>query len=343
MSECNRQSLESWSLRQDVYKAVEDLFNPRPDIFWLDFLISIVIGWSAFVFTCLTTLVSWQMFAAATVTVLALYRALAFIHEIVHLKSNALPGFIGAWNFLVGIPLLVPSFTYEGVHADHHRLTTYGTVQDPEYLPFAGNLMKILSFSFIGLFTPAFLWLRFLLLSPIGLLYPSFHRWLECHASSLAFNVAYKRGVSDSTKRSRMMLTELFIFGFWVSLIILVWQKILPFHIFIVWYGVMALISVIDNLRTLVSHRYLNQGSSMNLSSQVADSIDIPGNLWTELWSPVGLHYHALHHYFPTIPYHNLGIAYHRLIKVLPADSPYHLTTSSSFWKTLKTLCYSQN
>jgi len=30
-------------------------------------------------------------------------------------------------------------------------------------------------------------------------------------------------------------------------------------------------------------------------------------------WAPVGLRYHALHHYFPGIPYHNLGFAYQRL------------------------------
>ena len=49
-------------------------------------------------------------------------------------------GFRLVWNLLVGIPLLVPSFMYEGVHNQHHAKRYYGTVNDPEYLPLA--LMK---------------------------------------------------------------------------------------------------------------------------------------------------------------------------------------------------------
>ena len=35
---------------------------------------------------------------------------------------------------LIGVPLLVPSFIYEGVHNQHHAKRYYGTVDDPEYL-----------------------------------------------------------------------------------------------------------------------------------------------------------------------------------------------------------------
>ena len=77
------------------------------------------------------------LLASAVVAVLALYRAGLFIHEITHLKAGALPGFKLAWNALVGVPLFVPSFMYEGVHNLHHARTRYGTVEDPEYLPLA--------------------------------------------------------------------------------------------------------------------------------------------------------------------------------------------------------------
>ena len=50
------------------------------------------------------------------------------------------PGFGFGFNAVVGVPLLVPSFLYEGVHQLHHARTRYGTVEDPEYLPLA--LMK---------------------------------------------------------------------------------------------------------------------------------------------------------------------------------------------------------
>jgi len=68
------------------------------------------------------------------------------------------------------------------------------------------------------------------------------------------------------------------------------------------------------------------------------DSIDTPGGPWTELWAPVGLRYHALHHYFPGIPYHNLGTAYRRIVGTVPSDSLYHSVTSASLRQSLKAL-----
>ena len=58
--------------------------------------------------------------AAALVAILALYRAGSFIHELTHIKHKDVPGFRLGWNALVGVPLLMPSFMYEGVHSLHH-------------------------------------------------------------------------------------------------------------------------------------------------------------------------------------------------------------------------------
>ena len=69
----------------------------------------------------------------------------------------------------------------------------------------------------------------------------------------------------------------------------------------------------------------------------MSDSIDTPGAFWTELWAPVGLRYHALHHYFPGIPYHNLKAAYSRLVRTLP-DSPHSQATRSSLPQSLRAL-----
>ena len=65
----------------------------------------------------------WAAGASAVVAVFALYRALLFIHELTHIHRNALPGFRFAWNLFVGIPMLTPSFMYEGVHTTHHKRT----------------------------------------------------------------------------------------------------------------------------------------------------------------------------------------------------------------------------
>ena len=43
--------------------------------------------------------------------------------------------------------------------------------------------------------------------------------------------------------------------------------------------------------------------------------------LVAELWAPVGLRYHALHHLLPSMPYHSLGEAHPRLVAHLGFDS----------------------
>jgi fatty acid desaturase len=80
----------------------------------------------------------------------------------------------------------------------------------------------------------------------------------------------------------------------------------------------------------LGAHHYASTGAPLDRGGQLLDSIDTPGALWTALWAPVGLRYHALHHYFPGIPYHNLGTAYRRLISNLPGESAYQELTSPS-------------
>jgi fatty acid desaturase len=46
------------------------------------------------------------------------------------------------------------------------------------------------------------------------------------------------------------------------------------------------------------------------------------------------MRYHALHHLFPTLPYHNMAAAHRRLMKRLPAGSPYRATNRCGFLET---------
>jgi fatty acid desaturase len=57
------------------------------------------------------------------------------------------------------------------------------------------------------------------------------------------------------------------------------------------------------------------------------------------LINPVGLRYHATHHLFPSLPYHNMRSAHRRLMQHLPADSPYRQTVATSVWGTIADLC----
>jgi fatty acid desaturase len=71
----------------------------------------------------------------------------------------------------------------------------------------------------------------------------------------------------------------------------------------------------------------LRDGETATYLEQLLDSNTFPGHpLLTELWAPLGMRYHALHHLVPSMPYHNMGRAHRRLMRELPADSPYRGT-----------------
>ena len=56
----------------------------------------------------------------------------------------------------------------------------------------------------------------------------------------------------------------------------------------------------------------------------------------TLLFFPFSIRYHALHHLFPSMPYHNLKQAHEHLAAVLPADSPYHLLARPGWWSVAR-------
>jgi fatty acid desaturase len=104
-------------------------------------------------------------------------------------------------------------------------------------------------------------------------------------------------------------------------------------------YATAFFVVMINNIRTLGAHRFTNDGRELTFVEQLLDSVNYPRfSIVAELWGPVGLRYHALHHLFPSLPYHNLGRAHARLMAELPDDSPYRLTNSDSLRQSLKRL-----
>jgi fatty acid desaturase len=253
------------------------------------------------------------------------------------MRRSYLRGFETVWNAVFGVPLLMPSFVYVGVHPNHHSLATYGTEQDPEYLPFAHSHWMTIVFVAHSVLIPLALLLRFLVLSPVALLWPRLHRWLTIHASSLSMNTRYRREASSALTVS-IRRWEMAILVFWVAAGTIGWQYHLAWKAFAVWYGLSACAALANALRTLGAHRYESSGLPLDRAGQLQDSIDTPGAVWTTLWAPVGLRYHALHHYFPGIPYHNLGTAYRRLMSSLPAEAEYQELTSPSLRWSLRSL-----
>src|SRR5580700_2471484 len=113
---------------------VRDLRRPRPWIYWLD-LLGCVLAADIGLFLAspfpdgFARPVGCLGFA---LTVASLYRASYFNHELAH-QTRHLPGFAFAWNLLVGIPLLIPSFLYSD-HRTHHSTQHFGSEADVEYL-----------------------------------------------------------------------------------------------------------------------------------------------------------------------------------------------------------------
>ena len=319
-------------------EVLRDLHEARPPIYWADMLAASLVGWTAFAFAVALRPFSPGMLFAAALAVAALYRGLCFIHEISHQSARALPKFETIWNVLIGYPLLLPSFVYAGVHLSHHSLGSYGTRQDPEYLPFARSRRMTVLFALESFLIPVVLLIRFLVLSIVGFVFSSFQRWLVIHFSSLTMNVAYQRKGPPELIRTVKRQSALVLL-LWLVLTAMALAGILPWRFFAVWLGISAAISFINTLRTLGAHAYESSGDPMDREGQLRDSIDTPGAAWTEFWAPTGLRYHALHHYFPGIPYHNLPKAWRRLSAQLPPDAVYRRVSSRGLARSLYTLC----
>ncbi len=102
-----------------------------------------------------------------------------------------------------------------------------------------------------------------------------------------------------------------------------------PFLVHI--YLMSVFIVFLNSVRTIGSHRWFNDGQEMTFLDQLLDSVNYPYHAWiSELWGPVGTRFHALHHLFPSLPYHALPQAHRRLMASLPEDSPYRLTEERS-------------
>jgi fatty acid desaturase len=316
---------------------VRDLHRARPAVFWADLLATSVIGWGAFAGAVRLRPFSLAMAFCMVAAAVALYRSLCFLHEITHQHQRTLPGFETAWNLLAGYPLLMPSFVYVGVHQSHHKLSTYGTSQDPEYLPFAQNSRMTAVFALEAFFIPAALLIRFLLLTPAGFLWPRCERWLIVCLSSLTMNVRYRREATPELA-AKVRRHSAVVFLAWAALVALAACGLLPWRFFAIWFVVTGLASFVNTLRTLGAHAYESAGEPLDRMGQLIDSIDTPGAWWTEFWAPVGLRYHALHHHFPGIPYHNLAEAYRRLTSALPVAPHYRRMSSPSLRHSLRTL-----
>jgi fatty acid desaturase len=301
-----------------------DLNVARPAIYWADMLGSALLGYGALAATMVTSSLPVAL-VTGLVAILALYRAGSFIHEITHIKPNAVPGFYWAWNALVGVPLLVPSFMYEGVHNQHHAKRYYGTAEDPEYLPLAlMHPWTLPLFLVASALAPIGMLIRFGLLAPLSLLSPEFREAVVAKYSGLQINPRFRRPMPTGEFKRRWTVQEAGASLWAVALLTMVAGGIIPLRAFLIFLAISSGVMFLNQVRTLVAHLWENDGEPMSVTAQYLDSVNVPPPAaLPALWAPVGLRYHALHHLLPGVPYHNLGEAHRRLSRELEADSPY--------------------
>ena len=310
-------------------ELTRDLATARPAIYWPDMLGSAALGYAALAGAVLIGN-PWLAFASGLVAMMALYRALLFIHEITHLHRDALPGFRTAWNLLVGIPMLTPSLMYEQVHTLHHNRTRYGTAEDPEYLPLA--LMtpwSLPAFILVAVLAPVALLVRWGVLAPLGLLIPSLRRVAWERFSSLSINPGFRRRPAEGEQRRWFLWQEvgasIWAVALMLSPLALGWKPLL------VAMAVASGVAVFNQLRTLVAHLWENDGQAMTVTAQYLDSVNVPSSI-AAMWAPVGLRYHATHHLLPSLPYHSLHEAHLRLSAALAPQSTYTQALHPGLW-----------
>lgn len=337
----------------EARRIVGEYFKPNPWIYWPDFLLSMGIGVFFFGLVqypeTITTNVVWHWpirIIGFLVSSLLYYRAVLFIHELVHIRDGEFTAFRVVWNLLCGIPFLAPSFTYY-THLDHHRRKHYGTDADGEYMPLANqSIWHILFYFSQVLVIPVLAVIRFGILTPLTWFSPKLRDLIHRRASSMVMDPAYIRPLPTPKTLRMIRLQEVLCF-LWIAFITvrlttsfgLMFDEPMPMSFLLQVYLTGVFIISINALRTLGAHRWTNDGTEMNFIEQMLDSVNYPNRpLIGALWAPVGLRWHALHHIFPTMPYHALAKAHARLSAQLPADSPYHLCSAESLPDEIKTL-----
>jgi fatty acid desaturase len=308
--------------RATLRDLVGDLYRPSAAIYWSDLILSLTIGYGAFGLFPLRNPVSFMGAALYCVSVLACYRAIIFTHELAHHPLHELPAFRLTWEVFCGTPLLLPSYFYDE-HRAHHAKRTYGTSRDGEYLAYV-RLPVPHALLLVGISPLAFpaLVFRFLILTPLSLVSPKVRSFVLSRASSLVIDFDHRRSVAEASMPKRWMCQELACFGWCVLIAAGVVGGLIAFSRVIEAEVILTGIFALNALRTLVAHKYAGNRQTMEFYEQVLDSNDFP-DLLAELWAPLGLRFHAVHHLLPNLPYHSLKTAHRRLIAAIPPGGPF--------------------
>ena len=204
---------------------VRDLFAPKEWIYWCDFLTTIVVGYFCFGLTRHLFETSWEpralrfalVLVAFAVQCACFYRAVMFVHEIVHLPSNrfGLPRRLelALRNSISGsvVHLLLTSRPSSAGHLWHpggRRISAAG-----QYVAVVDSWC--ICRSVCG--CPCLAVFRFGIMTPLTWVCPPLRRFIYQHASSLVANPAYIRPLPTAIELRYMRLQEAGCFLFLVG------------------------------------------------------------------------------------------------------------------------------
>ncbi|MBE7525739.1 fatty acid desaturase [candidate division WWE3 bacterium] len=335
-AEENKPYVKEFPLRE-AHHLVRDLMTPNPWIYWSDFLFHITLGWAAYFTALFSPLFSLWHWADSwspcwRCTVRRFFRARAGAFE-----KGTFQNFRLVWNIICGVPFMIPSFTYDGVHNDHHKpdvrhqrgwrvlavrhAQTGGNgglcvavVSDPDCI---GGALRAVDAGFY--------------------LIPPLRKIIWERASSLTIDPAYRRAPDAIRNDHNWQQQELGACLFGCSVIALVWSGVFPVAVLVLWYLIAVTIFILNSLRTLAAHAYRNPGDR---------KMTLPEQYWTRSTfreislsrrcgrRSVALSRHAsfVHEYAVS----QSGKAQRRLVTQLTDNSQYIKTIRSGLWPALK-------
>jgi fatty acid desaturase len=321
-----------------LHNSDTDYFQLRPARYWADFLISVLLAFGLASVYLAMPLGSWQQIVAFPLAVFWLYRLGSLVHEVAHLAHGEMRGFKVTWNLVAGVMTLTPSPFFTRHHRDHHTCKYYGTATDPEYVANVcpgGSWRSVVRYLSQILLFPLLVWLRFVL-SPISFLRPHWRRLVLQRASSLTLNWRYVRDVNDFDRWS-ITVVELLCFVRAAIIPIAIFAGLNPWIRIPQLYLLAVCTVALNQLRLLADHHLESNGDKLAFEDHILDSCNfVTKDFLTWLLFPFAIRYHALHHLFPSLPYHNLAAAHEHLTRHLPADSPYHTLCQPGWWSVAK-------
>jgi fatty acid desaturase len=325
-------------VRHALRTATDDPFRVRPWRYWADFLLSIVCAYGAATVYLISPLGSWPQLVAFPIAAFWLYRLGSLVHEVCHLGSHEMRVFKVAWNVLVGTFTLTPSPFFTRQHRDHHSMKMYGTPEDPEYVANVmegGNLRSFFGYTAYMLVFPLLVFLRFLL-APLSFLHPRLRELVLERGSSLTLNTRYRRKLTPFDRRA-IFAVEVLCFLRAAAIPATIAFGYAPISRIPLLYALALATFFMNQMRQLADHHFEGDGTPVSVEDHILDSCNFTGkDPLTLLFFPFAIRFHALHHLFPSLPYHNLEAAHAHLARTLPPDNPYLGLDQPGWWSVAK-------